>query len=53
MFHPSTNRRMCQARIGYRPLKKSVQRAVEKIHALTERRLWSEAGERGNPNSRN
>jgi len=26
-----------QARIGYRPSKKSIQRAVEKIHVLTER----------------
>src|SRR5881227_1339252 len=26
-----------KARIGYRPSKKSVQRAVEKIHALTDR----------------
>jgi hypothetical protein len=28
-----------QARIGYRPSKKSIQRAVEKIHALTERHI--------------
>ena len=26
-----------QARIGYRPSKKSIQRAVEKVHALTDR----------------
>jgi RNA-directed DNA polymerase len=32
-----------QARIGYRPLKKSIQRAVEKVHALTGRsRTWQE-----------
>ncbi len=32
-----------QARIGYRPSKKSIQRAVEKIHALTERAgTWQE-----------
>ena len=32
-----------KARIGYRPSKKSVQRAVEKIHALTERSCtWQE-----------
>ena len=32
-----------QARIGYRPSKKSIQRAVEKIHALTGRsRTWQE-----------
>src|SRR6516162_6363699 len=32
-----------QARIGYRPSKKSVQRAVEKIHALTARSgTWQE-----------
>ena len=32
-----------QARIGYRPSKKSIQRAVEKIHALTERSCtWQE-----------
>jgi hypothetical protein len=26
-----------QARIGYRPSKKSIQRMVEKVHALTDR----------------
>ena len=32
-----------QARIGYRPSKKSIQRAVEKIRALTGRsRTWQE-----------
>ena len=32
-----------KARIGYRPSKKSVQRAVEKIHALTDRSgTWQE-----------
>ena len=32
-----------QALIGYRPSKKSIQRAVEKIHALTERSCtWQE-----------
>jgi RNA-directed DNA polymerase len=32
-----------QARIGHRPSKKSIQRAVEKIHALTERSCtWQE-----------
>jgi group II intron reverse transcriptase/maturase len=32
-----------QARIGYRPAKKSIQRVVEKIHALTERSCtWQE-----------
>ena len=32
-----------KARIGYRPSKKSVQRAVEKIHALTDRsETWQE-----------
>ena len=32
-----------QARIGYRPSKKSIQRAVEKVHALTERAgTWQE-----------
>ena len=28
-----------QARIGYRPSKKSIQRAVEKVHALTDRAI--------------
>ena len=40
-----------QARIGYRPSKKSIQRAVEKVHALTDRSgTWlgrTEAGENG------
>src|SRR6201993_4442789 len=32
-----------QARLGYRPSKKSIQRVVEKIHALTERSCkWQE-----------
>ena len=32
-----------QARIGYRPSKKSIRRAVEKVHALTERSCtWQE-----------
>src|SRR5258708_22183551 len=32
-----------QARLGYRPSKKSIQRAVEKVHALTVRaRTWQE-----------
>src|SRR5271166_1012684 len=32
-----------QARIGYRPSKKSIQRVVEKIHALTDRSgTWQE-----------
>ena len=32
-----------QARIGYRPSKKSIKRAVEKIHALTDRsETWQE-----------
>ena len=32
-----------QARIGYRPSKKSIQRAVEKIHAMTDRSAtWQE-----------
>ena len=32
-----------QARIGHRPSKKSIQRVVEKIHALTGRsRTWQE-----------
>jgi len=32
-----------QARLGYRPSKKSIKRMVEKIHALTERtRTWQE-----------
>ena len=32
-----------QARLGYRPSKKSIQRMVEQIHALTDRtRTWQE-----------
>ena len=32
-----------QARIGYRPSKKSIKRAVEKVHALTDRSgTWQE-----------
>jgi hypothetical protein len=32
-----------QARIGYRPSKKSIQRVVEKVHALTDRSgTWQE-----------
>ena len=32
-----------QARIGYRPSKKSIKRAVEKLHALTDRsETWQE-----------
>jgi RNA-directed DNA polymerase len=32
-----------QARLGYRPSKKSIKRAVEKVHALTDRsRTWQE-----------
>src|SRR5665811_583916 len=32
-----------QAHIGYRPSKKSIQRAVEKVHVLTERSCtWQE-----------
>jgi hypothetical protein len=33
MYSPKTG----QARLGQRPSKKSIQRAVEKIHALTDR----------------
>jgi len=37
-----------KARIGYRPSKKSIQRAVEKIHALTERSCtWQETTKLG------
>ncbi len=45
---PSTFGRMYsartgQARIGYRPSKKSIQRVVEKVHALTDRAgTWQE-----------
>jgi len=32
-----------QARLGYRPSKKSIKRMVEQIHALTDRtRTWQE-----------
>src|ERR1700736_1227141 len=35
-----------QARLGYRPSKKSIKRMVEKIHALTDRtRTWQETTE--------
>ena len=35
-----------QARLGYRPSKKSIKRMVEKIHVLTERRgTWQETTE--------
>ena len=35
-----------QARLGYRPSKKSIKRAVEKIHALTDRAgTWQETTE--------
>jgi group II intron reverse transcriptase/maturase len=35
-----------QARLGYRPSKKSIKRLVEKIHALTDRtRTWQETTE--------
>ena len=35
-----------QARLGYRPSKKSIQRMVEKIHAVTtERATWQETTE--------
>ena len=39
----SCHERTGQARIGYRPSKKSIQRVVEKIHALTDRSgTWQE-----------
>src|SRR3990170_1791879 len=39
MYSPTTGK----ARLGYRPSKKSIRRAVENIHALTERRTtWQE-----------
>jgi group II intron reverse transcriptase/maturase len=42
MYSPRTG----QARLGHRPSKKSIRRAVEKIHALTERaRTWQETTE--------
>jgi hypothetical protein len=38
-FAPPTG----QARLGYRPLKKSIKRMVEQIHALTDRTgTWQE-----------
>ena len=44
-----------QARLGYRPSKKSIRRAVENIHALTDRKgTWQEttcAGEAAEPNA--
>jgi RNA-directed DNA polymerase len=37
-----------EARIGYRPSKKSIQRVVEKVHALTDRAgTWRNCGEFG------
>jgi group II intron reverse transcriptase/maturase len=42
MYSPRTG----QARLAHRPSKKSIRRAVEKIHALTERaRTWQETTE--------
>ena len=39
-----------QARIGYRPSKKSIQRVVEKVHALTDRSgTWQETTTRRSP----
>jgi hypothetical protein len=39
----SRSGRTGQARIGYRPSKKSIQRVVEKVHALTDRSgTWQE-----------
>src|ERR1700690_4447565 len=39
MYSPTTG----QARLGYRPSKKSIKRMVEKVHALTDRaRTWQE-----------
>ena len=39
MYSPTTGR----ARLGYRPSKKSIRRAVENIHALTDRKgTWQE-----------
>jgi group II intron reverse transcriptase/maturase len=44
-----------QARLGYRPSKKSIKRMVEQIHALTDRtRTWQEttkAGGQGEPHA--
>ena len=42
MYSPRTG----QARLGYRPSKKSIRRMVEKIHVLTERRgTWQDTTE--------
>src|SRR5437016_494266 len=42
MYSPKTG----QARLGYRPSKKSIQRGVEKVHELTVRaRTWQETTE--------
>ena len=42
MYSPTTG----QARLGYRPSKKSIKRMVERIHALTDRaRSWQETTE--------
>jgi hypothetical protein len=42
MYSPKTG----QARLGYRPSKKSIKRMVEKIHALTVRSMtWQETTE--------
>jgi len=42
MYSPTTG----QARLGYRPSKKSIKRMVEKIHAMTERAgTWQETTE--------
>ena len=44
-----------QARIGYRPSRKSIQRVVEKVHALTDRSgTWQDhnAGEQSEPHAR-
>ena len=42
MYSPKTG----QARLGYRPSKKSIKRMVEKIHALTIRSMtWQETTE--------
>src|SRR5258707_1131465 len=42
MYSPMTGK----ARLGYRPSKKSIQRMVERVHALTDRaRSWQETTE--------
>ena len=42
MYSPTTG----QARLGYRPSKKSIKRMVERVHALTDRaRNWQETTE--------